>query len=190
MLVSADGGATWPRFVPTFDGRKTGYIHWEQSATVRKDGSVLVNAWVYDPKSRQTQPSEFAVSRDGGVTFGLPQLTGFHAQTCKIIELSSGQILAAYRRNDRPGLWVELATVDEKGWRTERRGILWNGAPSGMEGKASASQELNTLRFGYPSSAQLGDGSVVLTFWGTEGSQSAIHWTRFRPEAIPAYSPP
>lgn len=186
MLISTDGGATWPRFVPSFDGRKTGYIHWEQCIVVRRDRSLLATAWVYDPKSRETKPSVYAVSAAGGGTFGPPIATGFLAQTCKIVELPSGQILAAYRRHDRPGLWVEVATVDAAGWRTERRGLLWGGAESGMAGRASTSEELNTLRFGFPSLATLANGDVLLVFWGTLGKQTAIHWVRFNPSAIPA----
>ncbi|MSU64818.1 MAG: exo-alpha-sialidase [Opitutus sp.] len=185
LLMSADGGATWPRFVSTFDGRKTGYIHWEQSVTVRRDRSLLATAWVYDPKSRETKSSVFVVSGDGGKTFGPPTPTGFLAQTCKVIELESGKMVAAYRRHDRPGLWVELAAVDASGWRTERRGLLWGGAESGMAGKASTAEELNTLRFGFPSLAALDNGHVLLAFWGTHGKQTAIHWVRFDPATLP-----
>lgn len=186
LLVSRDGGATWPDFVVSFDGRGTGYIHWEQSVAVRRDGSLVVTSWVYDPAKKETRPSLFTTSRDGGRSFAAPRPTGFLAQTCKILELKSGRIMAVYRRHDRPGLWVEVARVDESGWHTERRGLLWGGVVSGMEGKASTSEELNKLRFGYPSLAELGDGSVVLVFWGTEGGPNAIYWMRFNPASVPA----
>jgi len=184
LLVSRDGGSTWPEFRPTFDGRRSGLIHWEQSVAVRRDGSVLATAWVYDPRSKETWPSVFVTSRDGGLSFGTPRPTGFLAQTCKVLELRSGRIVAAYRRHDRPGLWVELATVDDAGWRTERRGLLWGGAPSGMSGRGSASDELNALRFGFPSLGELPDGSVVVTFWGGSGGPSSTRWIRFRPEQL------
>jgi hypothetical protein len=187
LLISADAGATWPEFVPTFDGRQTGRIHWEQSVVVRRDGSLLATAWVYDPRQRQTEPSCHASSAAGRLEFGPPSPTGFMAQTCKIVELQSGRILAAYRRHDRPGLWTELARVDASGWTPERRGLLWAGAESGMAGRSSASAELNQLRFGYPSLAELGDGSVLVVFWGTEGLRTAIHWLRFRPDDLVAY---
>jgi hypothetical protein len=188
MLVSSDAGATWPRFAMTFDGRKSGCIHWEQCVIVRRDQSLVATAWVYDPKTRETRPSAYVVSSDGGKTFSPPMPTGFHAQTCKIVELDSGRLLAAYRRHDRPGLWVEVASVDAGGWRTERRGLLWGGAESGMAGRASASEELNALRFGFPTLASLANGDVLIVFWGTHGKQTAIHWRRFRPDAIPAFA--
>lgn len=185
LLISSDSGETWPEFVPTFDGRESGLIHWEQSVVSRSDGSLLATAWVYDPLERETKPSVFAVSVDGAMSFAPPQRTGFLAQTCKIIELRSGKVLAAYRRHDCPGLWVEQARVDASGWTSERRGLLWGGAESGMSGKTSTSEELNQLRFGYPSLAELGDGSVLLVFWGTEGTRTAIHWRRFSPKSLP-----
>lgn len=178
LLISPNGGLTWPQFVPTFDGRKEGFIHWEQSVVARRDGSMIATAWVYDPAKRETRPSVFVLSRDGGRSFGAPTATGFLAQTCKIIELKSGKIVAAYRRHDQPGLWIELASVDERGWQTERRALLWAGA-SGMTGKTSTSEQLSQLRFGYPSLADLDDGSVLLAFWGTKSDRSAIHWLRF-----------
>ncbi|MBL9216022.1 MAG: exo-alpha-sialidase [Opitutaceae bacterium] len=185
LLVSSDQGATWPRFVPTFDGRQSGCIHWEQSVAVRRDGSLVATAWVYDPRTRETRPSVFVTSPDGGRTFTAPRPTGFLAQTCKVLELKSGKVVTAYRRHDQPGLWVELAAVDAAGWRTERRGLLWGGVASGMSGKTSTSEELNQLRFGYPSLAELGDGSVLIAFWGSsDRDRNAIHWLRFDPNAI------
>jgi len=188
LLISQDGGETWPDFVLSFDGREHGFIHWEQSLAVRRDGSLVATAWVYDPAKKETRPSVYTTSLDGGRTFAAPRPTGFLAQTCKIIELRSGRILAIYRRHDRPGLWAEVARVDATGWHSERRGLLWGGAPSGMSGRASASEELNSLRFGYPSFAELPDGQVALVFWGTFGERTAIHWLRFRPEALPVVS--
>jgi hypothetical protein len=186
LLVSSDGGASWPRFVPTFDGRATGVIHWEQSVVVRRDGTLLATAWAYDPRSRETRSSVYVTSSDGGRRFAAPLPTGFLAQTCKIAELASGKIVAAYRRHDRPGLWVEIASVDAAGWHTERRGLLWGVTSSGMEGRTSTSEELNRLRFGYPSLASLSDGTVLVAFWGSEGERNAIHWIRLDPEAVPA----
>jgi hypothetical protein len=129
-------------------------------------------------------PSVFSVSRDVGHSFDAPRPTGFLAQTCKLLELRSGQVIATYRRHDRPGLWTELAIVDAS-WRTERRGLLWGAATSGMSGRGSTSEELNTLRFGFPSMAELPDGSVLLVFWGTTGGPSSIRWMRFQPAALP-----
>jgi hypothetical protein len=186
LLVSSDRGATWPKFVPSFDGRGTGFIHWEQSVVVRGDGTLLATAWVYDPASKATRPSIFAISKDGGGSFESSNETGFLAQTCKILDLKSGLIVAAYRRHDQPGLWVELAEVTGNSWRTLRRGLLWGDAGSGMTGKSSTSEELNALRLGYPSLSEVDTDQVLLVFWGTHGDRTAIHWRRFAVEDVPA----
>ena len=185
LLISKDHGSTWPSFNVTFDGKASGFIHWEQSVVVRRDQSLLATAWVYDPRKKETKPSMFVVRPAGASEFGVPIPTGFLAQTCKIIELGSGKILAAYRRHDRPGLWVEVATVTGERWSTEKRGLLWGGVQSGMSGKASTSEELNALRFGYPSMSLLENGDVLLVFWGTQSTQTAIRWIRFDSSAIP-----
>ena len=185
LLISKDQGSTWPTFTVTFDGKASGFIHWEQSVVVRRDQSLLATAWVYDPRNKETKPSMFVVRPAGASEFGAPIPTGFLAQTCKIIELGSGKILAAYRRHDRPGLWVEVATVTGERWITEQRGLIWGGVQSGMAGKASTSEELNALRFGYPSMSLLENGDVLLVFWGTQSTQTAIRWIRFDPSTIP-----
>jgi hypothetical protein len=188
LLISDDAGTTWSHFTTSFDGRGDGLIHWEQSVVVRRSKGLLATAWVFDPRRGETRPSVFASSNDNGYSFGASCATGFLAQTCKIIELRSEKILAAYRRHDRPGLWIEIAAVEGGEWRTERRGLLWAGSKSGMEGKASSSEELNALRFGYPSMVELDNGNVLLAYWRADGDQTAIHWTRFEPDSIPSVS--
>ena len=98
--------------------------------------------WVVDEKSGQTQPTQYAVSRDGR-TFGAPQPTGFHAQTAKLIALRDGRILCLYRRHDQPGLWGALATLEGDHWRTHEQAPLWQGTCSGMAGERSTGESVS-----------------------------------------------
>ena len=177
VFISDDGGLTWPRHGVIFDGRESGLTHWEKSVVQLQDGRLLAVAWVYDTSSGQTHPSAYAISEDRGETFTGPRETGFVAQTCKIIQLRDGRILAVYRRHDEPGLWAGLARLDDDRWVSLVDRPVWQGADSGMSGSSGAA-ELMELKFGYPSSAQLPSGEVLTLFWCEEDGAMNIRWTR------------
>ncbi len=178
VLISDDRGESWPGFGRTFDGRQTGLTHLEQSVLEMQDGRVLAVSWVYDVKSGSNLPSEYAVSRDRGESFGEPARTGFNAQTCKVVQLQDGRLLCAYRRNDQPGLWATLARLDGDRWTNLSEAPLWQGAQSGMSGRSPAGEELSGLKFGYPSLRQVTPGEVLLLFWCREECVTGIRWIR------------
>ena len=180
VLISDDKGRTWPRFGITFDGRKTGLSYLEQSVVGLEDGSLLAVSWAYDLNTGTTKPSVFSLSRDGGVTFTEPRLTGFEAQTCKVIRLFDDRLLCIYRRNDSPGLWATLARFSEGNWINLGDAPLWLGAESGMKGILNRADELSNLKFGHPSIRQLSNGQVLVLFWCQEQCLTNIRWIRLK----------
>ena len=179
-FISDDGGDTWPRHGVIFDGRVTGLTHWEKSVVQLDDGRLLAVAWVYDTAANETHPSVYAISEDDGESFGDSAETGFFAQTCKIVQLRDGRILAVYRRHDQPGLWATVARLEGDRWANLGSAPVWQGAESGMSGERRGSEELMELKFGYPSSAQLPDGGVLTLFWCEEAGAANIRWTLLR----------
>jgi hypothetical protein len=182
VFISRDGGETWPTWGRTFDGRNSGFIHWEQGAACLADGRLLAVAWVYDPKSGNNQPSLYSTSDDRGRTFAPPKPTGFLAQTCKLLHLGGNRVLAAYRRCDQPGLWASLAEIQRGEWRNMAEAPLWQGATSGMAGVGNRSDELSALKFGFPQMQLLPGGEVLLVFWCQEDAITNIRWMRIRVE--------
>jgi hypothetical protein len=178
LLISEDRGRTWPVWGRTFDGRKTGYIHWEQGVTVLADGRLVSVAWVYDPKTGKTHPTPYTISRDRGRTFSPPHPTGFLAQTCKLLHVGDNHVLAAYRRHDKPGLWGTLACIENDRWVNLCEAPLWQGATSGMAGVGNRSEELSGLKFGFPQMVLLPSGAVFLVFWCQEDAITNIRWMR------------
>jgi sialidase-1 len=179
-LISDDRGQSWPRFARMFDGRQSGRSHLEVSATQLADGRILAVSWVFSFDSGETFPTEFTISADQGDTFSEPTVTGFLAQTCKILQLADGRILSAYRRHDRPGLWATVAQLEGSRWTNLGSAPLWEGAASGMSAQVSSGQELSELKFGYPSLCQLPGGEVMLLFWCQEACLTNIRWLRLR----------
>ena len=179
-LISDDHGRSWPRYRRIFDGRASGLIHWEVSVVQVRDGSVVAVAWVHDPRTQADHPNQFAVSSDDGETFGEPDSTGLHVQTCKLLQLQDGRLLAFYRRLDQPGLWANLATLDNGGWRNLAEIVVWQGEGAAVMPSENSAAGLAALRFGYPSPRQLADGQVVVVFWCVEACQSVIRLARLR----------
>ena len=138
------------------------------------DGRLLAVAWVYDTAKSETHPSVYAISDDDGESFSDSAETGFLAQTCKIVQLTDGRVLAVYRRHDQPGMWATVASLDGDRWTNLSSAPVWQGADSGMSGDRRGSEELLELKFGYPHSTQLPGGDILTLFWCDEGSGTNI----------------
>ena len=57
MLVSEDGGRTWPSYAVDFDRWAEHILHWEQSFLELRDGRWLAVAWAVDLNTNQTLPT-------------------------------------------------------------------------------------------------------------------------------------
>lgn len=178
IFISTDRGETWTVWGRTFDGRKNGYIHWEQGTVQLADGRILSTAWLYDPESGKNQPSAYTISADNGRTFSAPQPTGYLGQTCKLHHFGNNLVIAAYRRSDQPGLWGNVVRIEGDRWVNLSTQPLWQGAASGMAGVGNRSDELSGLKFGFPQMAALPDGDVILVFWCQEDAITNIRWIR------------
>lgn len=180
VFISDDCGSSWPSFGRCFDGRNTGWTHFEVSVIQLRDGRILAVSWVYDIETQATHPSEYSISEDRGESFSRPMHTGFYAQTCKVTQLVDGRLLAVYRRHDKPGLWAALARLEGNEWVNLSQTPIWEGAGSGMKGEKGGADELSGLQFGYPSFTQIPGGDVFLVFWCQEDCLTHIRWSRLR----------
>ena len=118
--------------------------------------------------------------------FPVRGLTGFRGQTTKLTQLPDGRVLAAYRRNDKPGLWLTSAGSRATSGSTIETAPLWQGAASGMTGERSRGEELAQLKFGFPQMVVRPDGDVMLVFWCEEDCIKNIRWLRIRSPEPPA----
>ena len=176
-FLSDDGGRTWPAYCRTFDGRASGLIHWEQ-CVIPWDGGLLAVAWEFDIAAQKSNPSVYAIGRGDPPAFSPPGPTGFLAETCELLPLDASQVLAVYRRVDRPGLWAAIALVERGVWTNGPALPLWQGARSHMMGNGAGADELSGIRFGSPSIKRLPDGGIILAFWCHEDEISIIRWIR------------
>lgn len=181
-LLSDDRGKSWTNFGRIFDGRQSGRSHLEVSTVELHDGRILAVSWVHDLTNNKNFPSEYSLSESRGESFSEPMLTGFEAQTCKLIQLRNGLVFAAFRDTERPGLWGTVAKLEGKKWTTLSEVPLWKGAAAGMQGRSNSAHELSALKFGSPSIKQLSTGEVLLLLWCQEECVTGIRWIRIQIE--------
>jgi hypothetical protein len=177
-LVSHDRGTRWTEHLDVFDGTSRGVIHFEQSIVQLDEGRLLAIAWAYEAATRSTLPTPYAISNDGR-HFSSTQLTGLHGQTAKLLALDNRHVLCAYRRDDKPGLWVQLVRLDGDCWVNLAELLLWQGADAARQ-FCNTSDQLSGLKFGYPGLVRISPEDVMVVFWCEEGGLHKIRWFRLR----------
>ncbi len=70
VMRSTDQGASWKDWNAVMDGRENGHIHWEIKLAAFPDGRILAICWSHDSNVGKDLPVHFAISEDGGKTFG------------------------------------------------------------------------------------------------------------------------
>lgn len=181
-LVSYDGGRTWPEYVDVMDGFSRQVVYWEQSLAPLAGNRVISVAWTHDLARGCNLPLSYAISQDGGRSFGPPQSTGIQGETVRVLPLSGRHLLLIFRRTDRPGLWANVTSVQE-GWRTLSEVCLWSGPTAStaeQEAPGGAVEKFQTLRFGAPTLVKIPDGDIFLAFWCVEDCVSNIRWLRLK----------
>jgi hypothetical protein len=176
-LISRDQGQTWPDYVSVFDTNNRSKIHFEQSVTQMADGRLLAVAWAYEQASRKTLATPFAVCEDGR-TFSKARVSGIRGQTAKLLSLDGDNFACVYRRHDKPGLWMQLARLTDGEWINLEELLLWDGATDGQRTRFNTSDELSSLKFGYPTLSRLTNGEIMVAFWCSEDGVHNIRWYR------------
>ncbi|MCY2968208.1 MAG: sialidase family protein, partial [Planctomycetota bacterium] len=178
-LVSHDRGVTWPDYIPISNEYQRGIITWEVGLAELAGGQLAATLWRFDERQDVSLSSRFTVAEDGQ-RFMPPVDNGLQGETAKLTALADGRVLCLYRRLDRPGLWAELARIEGPRWIRECEAVVWQGPKSGLLGRTNSSDELSSLKFGYPSAIQLPDGDILALFWCVEESLHVIRWMRLR----------
>ena len=144
---SRDDGRTWQWLadVPTADGDKAELYH-EPYAVQAADGRIVAHIRCHDPECKQTIQCE---SHDGGKTWSAPRRIGVPGFPSHLLRLQDDRLLMAYLHRNEP--WgIQVRVSDDHGDTWSEPIILLGEGPK--------------RDLGYPSTAQLADGSL-LTVW-------------------------
>lgn len=159
VCESLDDGQTWQWLseIPTRPGDDAGEYH-ELHAVDAGNGQIVVQIRNHnEPNSRETLQCE---SEDGGRTWTTPHSIGVWGLPSHLTKLKDGRLLMTYGYRREP--FGNQARVSEDAGRTWSDPVTISGDGVGGD-------------LGYPSTVQLGDGSL-LTVWYEKlgGSQHAV----------------
>jgi sialidase-1 len=182
-FISEDRGHTWPAYVDVMYDPQQHIIYWESKIVELPDGRLLACAWAYDEAAAKDLPNQYALSRDGGLSWSAPRSTGLLGQTLTQFALPDGRILCVYRRMDRSGLWANLSHLAGDVWVNDAAEPLWGADAGGLTlSSQNMAQNFNVLRFGAPCMTALPDGTIFVAFWCYEECVSVIRWFKLRIE--------
>lgn len=177
--VSTDRGRTWPAWIPLADESSRQVILWEVGVTHMPGNQLLASVWRFHEPSGRSLPSAYFHGTPTG-SFTKLRENGLAGETAKVLGLRDGRVVCVYRGCDRPGMWAQLADLRDGTWHNLAETAVWQGAGNAMRGRQHASDELSSLRCGYPSLVELSQGEVLVVFWCREDCLHVIRWSRLR----------
>lgn len=182
-FLSEDLGATWSHMTTVFDLQSQQQSGFEQAMTRLDDGRLLAIAWTVDLPTGRSLPNRIAFSSDDAESFSPAQAIPLQGETCRLLSLPGNQVLAIYRRWDRPGLWAQRAAIHGRQWQPLDDQLLWHGgAPVDPGHDRNAILAMSGLRFGCPTLLKLDTGDLLIAFWAVVDGVSGIAWLRVRIE--------
>lgn len=183
--VSDDGGKTWPRVVTVFrdPGKRFGFF--EHKFCEFAPGHVMAVSWTVTLGDVKDQPDSFAVSIDGGLSWGPARSTGIMGQTMTPVHLGGDRLLVLYnRRYGSQGVVMALVSFNHDSWVVHHEAIMYDALlqrkrPDGLR---TGVDEFESFAFGFPTAIRLQDGSYLATYWCRENGRCGIRWTKLKVE--------
>jgi hypothetical protein len=183
-MRSGDGGRSWSHspMLRFPDPESHGAEAWIVELS---DGRLLGASWHL--REGADPPNAYALSLDGGATWGETRSTGFRGQASAMAPLPGGRVLFVYnqRKFGDIGVWMAVAEPTEKDFGVVHHERIWAAA---VGAKDPAKPNANDLKawtgfaFGGPAPAVLADGSILVTFWSGQSSACEIRYVKLRLE--------
>lgn len=165
--TSIDDGQSWQVIgtVPIPSGEQ--YKHYHEPHLAQRQDGVLVAMFRYQPEDKEQHIMRQSESSDGGRTWTRTHSTGIWGYPPHLLVLSDGRMLVTYGRRKEP--FGERACVSVDG------GLTWDTAH-----EITLCDAVNS-DLGYPSSVQLGDGSILTVYYQDPGPDKdtclwSTHW--------------
>jgi hypothetical protein len=179
---SDDRGATWQggRMLRLPQGGGSA----EAWAVELTDGRLFGACWSMDLPSDLDHPIPWAISSDGGTTWGPTRSTGIGGQAVGIAALDDGRAAMVYNQRDvtRPpvGVWLAVMRPTDDDAGVEVNAPIWAAAGAGAAGAAIGHEAWQTFTFGEPGAVVLPGGDLLATIWSGGPGQEGVVWVRVR----------
>jgi hypothetical protein len=183
-LFSEDNGKSWGDLVAVADGSGNGIYYFDQRLAVMGDGKLIALLWTFRPGDNKTLPVHITVSEDNARTWSDPVPTniddGFITYP---VWLGGSKVMAAYtlRYGKVPGIYAVISGDGGFSWNMKDRLLLYDATgntSTGIREEGSELQSMMGYAFGMPQALLLDDGSVMVSYWCTEGCITHIQWCR------------
>jgi hypothetical protein len=173
-LSSADDGGTWDHSrMLALDPPESGAA--EAWVIELSDGCLVGAGWHLldgaDPENK------FAISRDGGQSFGPTRSTGIRGQSVGLAPLPGGRLAMVYnqRKFGTTGVWLALARPGETDFGLQANSCVWEPqAPSG----SVEHKDWTHFGFGEPCPLLLPGGGLLVVLWVADEWGHGIRWVR------------
>lgn len=177
-LVSRDGGISWTHNAmlryPQPDAAAA-----EAWVVELADGRLLGTAWhVHTPD----QPNAYALSRDGGATWGPTRSTGTMGHSTGLAALPDGRAVFVYvqRKTGDLGIWMAVANPTDEDFGILVNQRVWAAEVAVQKAGTAEFGDWTNFAFGEPSATLLHDGTILVTLWVVQPSGRGIRYVKVR----------
>jgi len=183
VFESDDQGKSWPlhRIVLQDPEGKKGFF--EQKLIEMAPGHLMSVAWTVSLGDYLDDENHFALSHDGGNTWGPAHSTGIRGQTMTPLWLGGDRLLVVYnKRYGQQAVMMCIVRFTENSWHVEFEDVLWDAQATrdGPQAGADGIDEFHHIRFGLPSAVRLDGENLLAVHWCRENDIFGIRWTRLR----------
>lgn len=182
LVYSDDQGKSWKHTsMLRFDDVQSGGA--EAWAIELGDGRLLGTTWHLSYHGLE-HPNAFAVSTDGGTTWGPTRSTGILGQSTALAALPDGRGLFIYnqRKHGEPGVWLAVVRPTDTDFGVETNEIVWRAETRTQKGTSGEHAEWSDFSFGEPSVTRLHDDTLLVTLWCIQPSGRGIRFVRLKCE--------
>lgn len=180
-VISDDLGKNWkPSTVIRFEEPQS--VGAEAWVTELSDGRLLSTAWHADmTPAKVAYPNRYAISHDGGETWGKTYSTGIVANTTALTPLSDGRALFinVRRRNDA-GIWLSVVKPMEDDFGILADQCIWSATNTTQSGGQATHENWTDFTFGEPAVALLPDGAFFLVFWHLDSVNASVRYLKLK----------
>lgn len=163
-LASDDGGRTWRagRMVTFPNPKANGAEAWVVELS---DGRILGTSWHINPGV--DEPNAFALSSDGGFSWGPTQSTGILGQSTSLAPWRDGEALFIYnqRRHGDIGVWLARVRPEGDQFGIQSNARIWAAPRPAQDPTKTSHESWTNFSFGEPAAVVLPDDTVLVALW-------------------------
>jgi hypothetical protein len=181
VACSEDEGRTWTHGAMLHfpDADSGGAEAW---VVELNDGRLLATCWQVGPPGKPDYPNAFALSHDGGRTWGPTASTGTLGQATALAALPDGRALFVYNQRRHGTVGVRLAVVrpTDTDFGILAGEIAWRAETPTRSGTSGEHAAWDDFAFGEPSVTVLPDDTLLVALWCLQPSGRGIRYVKVK----------